>query len=397
MSGKSAANNNEASSRLKRLGTLGQSVWLDFIDRAFLASGGLARLVEQDGVSGVTSNPAIFEKAIVQGSAYDRQLLEEWARPGAMARTVYDALIAADVAQAADILLPIYRQRGGCDGYVSVEVAPDVASDTAGTIAEARRWWKRVARPNLMVKVPATEAGVAAMRPLIEDGINVNATLLFAVDRYAEVLEAYVSGLENRANRGLPIGEVAGVASFFVSRIDVAADREIDARIAAGDAQSDALRRLKGKLAIASAGMAYHTWQDATKGVRWRTLADKGALPHRLLWASTDAENPACSDVYYVDRLIGGNTITALPPAALDAFRDHGTVSSMLNGARDEARSLLHEAADLGISLDAITAELLRAGMEQSAQAAARSVQAIARRQTAMQVLEGALDGRTGL
>jgi transaldolase/glucose-6-phosphate isomerase len=386
-----------ADSSLKMLGALGQSVWLDFIGRDFLTSGALARLVEQDGVSGVTSNPAIFEQAIAEGSAYDQQLREEWARPGATAQGVYDALIAADVTKAADILLPLYRRRGGCDGYVSVEVSPEVAGDTAGTIAEAKRWWRRIDRPNLMVKVPATTAGVAAIRLLIEDGINVNATLLFAVDRYAEVLEAYISGIENRANRGLPVGEVAGVASFFVSRIDVAADREIDARIAAGDAQADALRTLKGKLAIASAAAAYHSWRAATKGVRWRILADKGALPHRLLWASTGAKNPAYSDVLYVDRLIGRDTISTMPPKTLDAFRDHGTVAPTLDSAGEEARSVLRAAADLGISLDAITAGLLRAGVEQFAEAAARSVRAIAGRRTAAQVLEGALDGRTGL
>lgn len=368
---------NEPQSRLKALDALGQAVWLDFIDRAFLASGSLEQLIDQDGVSGVTSNPSIFQRAIAQSSNYDEQLLTEWKRPGATPRTVYDALVASDVSKAADILLPTYRRSGGCDGYVSVEVSPDLAFDTARTIDEARHLWTLIAKPNLMVKIPGTEAGVAAMRQLIEEGININVTLLFAVERYAEVLEAYISALENRSNRGHAVDQVAGVASFFVSRIDVEADGVIEARIAAGDSQSEALRQLKGSIAIASAKKAYHHYQAATKGSRWRILADKGALPHRLLWASTGAKNPECSDVLYVDNLIGPGTINTMPPQTMDAFRDHGKVAQSLCSGIEEARAILRQAKELGINLDLITAELLRTGIDQFKQAMAATNQAI--------------------
>jgi transaldolase / glucose-6-phosphate isomerase len=387
--------NDEAVSRLRMLGRLGQSVWLDFIDRAFLASGGLEHLIEQDGVSGVTSNPSIFERAITQGSDYDRQLLDEWARPAATAYTVYDALVARDISKAADILLPLYRRRGGCDGYVSVEVLPDLATDTDSTIDEARRLWNLIGKPNLMIKIPGTDASIPAIRQLIEEGINVNVTLLFAVERYAEVLEAHISGLENRANRGLAIDEVAGVASFFVSRIDAVVDSEIEARIAAGDVSADALRSLKGQIAIANAKSAYQHHLAVTKGVRWRILADKGALPHRLLWASTGTKDPGYSDVLYVDGLIGRNTVSTIPPQTMDAFRDHGTVAPTLCAAIDDARPLLKEAKKLGIDLDAITAELLRAGVEQFAQSVAHTVRAVAEKRRALQALASALDGRT--
>lgn len=391
------AANREPSSRLRMLGTLGQSVWLDFIDRAFLASGGLAKLLEQDGVSGVTSNPSIFEKAITGGSDYDQQLFDEWARPGATATTVYDALVASDASTAADILLPVYWRQGGCDGYVSVEVLPEFASNTDRTIDEARRLWKLIAKPNLMIKIPGTDAGIPAVRQLVEEGINVNVTLLFAVERYADVLEAHISGLGNRANRGLPIDQVAGVASFFVSRIDAVVDGEIEARIAAGDDRADALRRLKGSIAIANAKSAYQHYLAVTKRARWRILADKGALPHRLLWASTSTKNPEYSDVLYVDRLIGQDTVTTVPPQTMDAFRDHGTAAPTLSADIDDARPLLREAKELGINLDAMTAELLRAGVEQFAQSAAHTLQAVGEKHRALQALESVLDGRTGL
>jgi transaldolase/glucose-6-phosphate isomerase len=391
------ATNNEAVSRLRMLGKLGQSVWLDFIDRALLISGGLAHLIERDGVSGVTSNPSIFEKAITQGSDYDQQLIDEWAEAGATAQTVYDALVASDVSAAADILLPIYWRRGGCDGYVSVEVSPEIAMHTGHTIDEARRLWRLIAKPNLMIKIPGNDEGISAIRQLIGEGINLNVTLLFAVDRYAEVLEAHISGLEDRANRGLPIDQVAGVASFFVSRIDAEVDREIDARIAAGDARSEALRRLKGSIAIANAKSAYQHYLAVTKGARWRILADKGALPQRLLWASTGTKNPDYSDVLYVDRLIGHDTVNTMPPQTMDAFRDHGTAAPTLSAQIDDARPLLKEAEELGINLDAITAELLHAGIEQFAQSAARTLQAVLEKRGDLQAHDSALDAKTGL
>ena len=237
--------------------------------------------------------------------------------------------------------------------------------------------WTLISKPNLMVKIPGTEAGIVATRQLIEEGININVTLLFAVERCAEVLEAHISGLENRSNRGHAVDHVAGVASFFVSRIDVEVDSEIDRRIAAGDSQSDPLRLLKGSIAIASAKRAYHHYLATTKGSRWRILADKGALPHRLLWASTGAKNPEYSDVLYVDRLIGRGTINTMQPQTMDAFRDHGTVAQTLGSGIEEARAILRRAKELGINLDRITAELLRTGIDQFKQATAATIQAI--------------------
>jgi transaldolase/glucose-6-phosphate isomerase len=279
---------------------------------------------------------------------------------------------------------------------VSVEVLPEFATDTDRTIDEARRLWKLIAKPNLMIKIPGTDEGVPAVRQLIEDGINVNVTLLFTVERYADVLEAHMSGLENRANRGLPIDQVAGVASFFISRIDVAVDREVDAQIASGNPRADALRSLKGTIAIANAKSAYLHQLAVTKGTRWRILADKGALPHRLLWASTGTKNPEYSDVLYVERLIGHDTVTTIPPKTMDAFRDHGIVAPTLIAEIDDARPHLKEAIHLGIDLDTITAELLRAGVEQFAQSAAYSLQAIAEKHRTIRAAETALPDGTG-
>lgn len=367
--------------RPRALVASGQSVWLDFIDRPFLMTGGLDRLVEQDHVGGVTSNPSIFEKAIGRSAAYDDQIRSAFAA-GLAPREVYETLVIADVTSAADVLLPVYRRQGGRDGYVSIEVSPECARDTDATIAEARQFWSRINRPNLMIKVPGTQEGVPAIRQLIADGINVNVTLLFSVDRYKDVLEAYLGGLEDRVGRGLPIDTVAGVASFFVSRIDSVVDRTIDERIEARDPDAPALRTLKGKVAIASAKMAYQHFLKVDRSARWRILADKGALSQRLLWASTGAKNPAYSDVLYVESLIGPDTINTMPPPTLDAFRDHGTVAQTLTADPEAAFMIISDTRKLGIDLDAITTELVDAGVRQFAEAGTASIDAVRMKQT---------------
>lgn len=363
-------------SRLKQLAQEGQSVWLDFIDRGFLKAGKLKRLIDEDGVTGVTSNPSIFEKAIGHTDAYDEQLATDLKREDKGVLESYEALAIADIQTAADLLMPTHRG-SGTDGFVSIEVSPEHAADTQATIEEARRLWQRIDRPNLMVKVPGTEAGLPAIRQLIEEGINVNVTLLFAVERYKEVLEAYISGLENRANRGRSIDQVAGVASFFVSRIDTMIDDAIDMRVARGDPAADALLGLKGKIAIANAKIAYQHYLEVVHSGRWRILADKGALPQRLLWASTGTKNPAYSDVLYVEELIGRDTVNTVPPKTIDAFRDHGTARPTLTENVEDAKRILADAKRLGVNLDQVTSQLVDAGVRQFSEAGRALLQAV--------------------
>ncbi len=366
--------------RVRALAALGQSVWLDCIDRDFLTDGGLQHLIDRDGVAGVTSNPAIFEKAIGHSSAYDAELEIEFTKRDATALEAYEAVVITDIIAAADILRPVHRRLGGRDGYVSIEVSPDLARDTDATVAEATRLWLRIDRPNVMIKIPGTDEAIPAIRRLIANGVNVNVTLLFSVDRYKEVLNAYLDGLEERVGRGLGIDTVAGVASFFVSRIDTVADGMLDARIKGGDSDAQSLEALKGKLAIASAKMAYQHFLTVQRGSRWRTLADKGALPQRLLWASTGTKNPAYSDVLYVNSLIGSDTINTMPPGTMDAFRDHGTIDETLVADTSAASASLLEAKRLDVDLEAIAAELVDAGVKQFAAAAMASIEAVARK-----------------
>ena len=363
-------------SRLKQLAQEGQSVWLDFIDRGFLEAGKLKLLIDEDGLTGVTSNPSIFEKAIGHTDAYDEQLATDLKREDKGVVESYEALAITDIKTTADLLMPIY-QESGTDGFVSIEVSPEHAADTQATIAEARRLWQRIDRPNLMVKVPGTEAGLPAIRQLIEEGINVNVTLLFAVERYKEVLEAFISGLEDRANRGHSVDQVAGVASFFVSRIDAMIDDEIDTRVAKGDPAADALQGLKGKVAIANAKIAYQHYLKVVHSGRWRILADKGALPQRLLWASTGTKNTAYSDVLYVESLIGRDTVNTIPPKTIDAFRDHGTVRPTLTENVEGAKHTLAEAKRLGVNLDKVTSRLVDAGVRQFSDAGRALLQAV--------------------
>ena len=365
-------------SRLKDLSALGTAVWLDFVDRKFLAKGGLRDLVSADGLSGVTSNPSIFEKAMGHGDAYDEGFNAFLGGADASVADTYESQAIADIKEAAADLRPVYDQLEGRDGYVSLEVSPYLANGTDETVEEARRLWKSVNEPNLMVKVPGTHAGAPAIRTLIADGLNINVTLLFSQSAYQAVAEAYMLGLEARVKKGEPIDRIASVASFFVSRIDAQIDKAIDKRVADGDAESDALKALRGKVAIANAKLAYAWYQEMIASERWQALAAKGAMPQRLLWASTGVKDKAYPDTLYVDTLIGPDTVNTMPPATMDAFRDHGTAKVTLTEDVDAARHVLAEAKRLGLDLDGVTLKLVDDGVKLFADAADALLGAVA-------------------
>jgi transaldolase len=342
--------------RLQQLHAQGQSIWLDFIDRTILHNGELARRIRDDALTGLTSNPTIFEKALAEGTAYDEQLAALAADGPVDAATAFEAVETDDVRAACDIMRPVYDETKGEDGYCSIEVSPSVANDTAGTIAEAQRLWATVGRPNVMVKVPGTEAGAVAVRRLIADGINVNITLLFSLDAYARVIDAYFAGLNDRAQKGLPVDRVASVASFFVSRVDTEADKRLDAVGGAAVA-------LKGKAAIANAKLAYALFQERFRGPAWDGLKAKGARVQRPLWASTSAKNPAYRDVIYAEQLIGPDTVDTMPPATIDAFRDHGEVARTVDRDVDAARKAIADIEAAGVSMKSVTDKLLADGL----------------------------------
>jgi transaldolase/glucose-6-phosphate isomerase len=370
---------------VKALQTHDQAVWLDFLARGFTAKGGLKQLIDDDGVRGVTSNPAIFEKAIGGSDEYDEaiaQLLEGGDRS---VTDLYEALAVADIQQAADVLRPVYDQLDGADGFVSLEVSPYLANDTKATVAEAERLWHDVDRKNLMIKVPATPEGLPAIEQLTAKGISVNITLLFSQAVYRQVAEAYLAGLETYIGSGGDPSHVASVASFFVSRIDSAVDGELDALIAkVSTGEAERLQRLKGKVAIANARLAYQDFKKLFSGERWQRLAARGAKPQRLLWASTGTKNKAYSDVLYVEQLIGPQTVNTIPPATLDAFRDHGAVQGTLEQDIDGARRTLADLAASGISLDTITAALVEDGVRLFADAADKLLGALAAKRVAL-------------
>lgn len=340
--------------KLNDLGSLGQAVWLDFVDRKFLEAGGLKTLVEEDGLTGVTSNPSIFEKAMGHGEAYDGTLAEfDRAHPGAATIDRYEALAIQDIKAAAETLAPVYERLDGKDGYVSLEVSPYISDDTDATIAEAKKLWAMVDRANLMIKIPGTPAGVPAIAATIANGINVNVTLLFSQAAYQAVALAYCDGLEERVRQGQPIDRIASVASFFVSRIDSAIDKKID------ELGSEDAKAIRGKVAIANAKMAYQWYLDFLKSDRWQALAAKGAQPQRLLWASTGTKDKAYPDTLYIDSLIGRDTVNTMPPATMDAFRDHGTAAETLTQDVEGARHVLAEVERLGLDLNAVTDRLV--------------------------------------
>ena len=339
--------------KLNDLGSLGQAVWLDFVDRKFLEAGGLKKLVDEDGLTGVTSNPSIFEKAMGHGDAYDGTLAEyDRAHPGAATIDRYEALAVEDIKAAADTLRPVYDRLAAKDGYVSLEVSPYISADTDATIAEAQKLWRLVDRPNLMIKIPGVPAGVPAIAATIAAGINVNVTLLFSQEAYQAVARAYCDGLEERVRQGQPIERIASVASFFVSRIDTAIDKTID------ELGSDQAKAIRGKVAIANAKLAYAWYQEFIASERWQALAAKGAQPQRLLWASTGVKDKAYPDTLYIDTLIGPDTVNTMPPATMDAFRDHGVAAETLTEDIDGARHVLAEADRLGLDLPGVTERL---------------------------------------
>jgi transaldolase / glucose-6-phosphate isomerase len=371
---------------IKELQKHGQAVWLDFLARDFIAKGGLKVLVDNDGVQGVTSNPSIFEKAIGSGAEYDKAITSLLNERDRSVSDLFEALAVEDIQHAADVLKPVYDERRGDDGYVSLEVSPYLARDTAATIAEAERLWRAVGRRNLMIKVPGTPEGLPAIEHLIGEGINVNITLLFSQKLYAEVLEAYMVGLENLIAKGGDPSQIASVASFFVSRIDTAADKELDAKIAAANDRDKkaALEALKGKIAIANAKLAYQHYKKVIATDRWKKLAAKGARVQRLLWASTGTKNKAYSDVLYVEELIGRDTVNTVPVATLDAFRDHGRPRDSLEENVADAERVLADFAKAGISLDVITEKLVEDGVQLFAEAADKLLGAVAHKRATM-------------
>ena len=369
---------------LKTLQDHGQAVWLDFLSRGFIAKGGLKKLTREDGLRGVTSNPSIFEQAIANGSDYDDAIARLLQAEDRSAGELFERLAVEDIQNATDVLCPVFDASHGADGFVSIEVSPYLAKDTNATIAEAKRLWRAVDRKNLMIKVPATPEGLPAIRELLVDGINVNITLLFAQAVYEQVVEAYLSGLEALAARGGDVSRIASVASFFVSRIDTAVDRLLDEKIARANDPDEKprLNALKGKIAIANAKLAYQRYLRLFAGERWHALAANGARPQRLLWASTGTKNKAYSDVLYVEELIGPDTVNTMPVATMDAFRDHGKPRDSLTEDPAGAQRALRELDRAGISLDAVTDQLVEDGVRLFADAADNLLAAVAKKRT---------------
>ncbi len=341
---------------LLKIRDLGQSIWLDYIQRGMLDSGEIARLIERDGLAGITSNPSIFEKAIVEHHDYDRAIAA-LSRRELNTADMYEALVLEDVGRAADLFRSLYDRTNGGDGFVSIEVSPHLAHDTERTVSEGRRLWETLQRPNIMIKVPATREGLPAIRRLLAAGVNVNATLLFGLARYRQVLEAFMSGLEDRVSAGRPLNGVASVASFFLSRIDVWVDKKLDALGAAGV-------HLRGQAAIAYARLAYQIYKEWVTGDRWRGLAARAARPQRLLWASTSTKDPAYSDVKYVEALIGPDTVNTVPPETLDAFRDHGDPVARLEQGLTQAAALPEQLKHAGIGLEEVAQQLEAEGVQ---------------------------------
>ena len=340
-----------------------QSFWLDYIRKSLLASGELKRMIDEDGLRGMTSNPTIFEKAISSGDEYDADIKKAALQKKSPAET-FEIIAVKDIQKATDVFRPLYKSSGGVDGYVSLEVNPHLARDTKGTVQEAKRLAKKVNRPNLMIKVPGTQEGLPAVRELIAAGINVNVTLLFSVEVYKKVVDAYLSGLEDRLKKKQPFNTIASVASFFVSRVDTLIDKKLDPLILAGGSQSGAASKLLHKAAIANAKLAYAYYEDVIKSPRFLKLREKGAQAQRLLWASTGTKDKRLSDVIYVDQLIGRDTVNTIPPQTMEAFKDHGIVKATLATGLSQAREDIAALSKLGISLPAVTQELENQGVQ---------------------------------
>jgi transaldolase len=368
--------------KMHQVAELGQSIWLDFIRRSLITSGELQELIDT-GLRGMTSNPSIFEKAIVGSDDYDAQL-QDLVAQGRAADAIYQALVIEDIQRAADLLRPIYDRTAAGDGYVSLEASPELAHDTQGTIDEVRYLCSAVDRPNVMFKVPATREGMPGIRTLIGEGININVTLIFGLDQYEDVAEAYLSGLEALAEssgRGAsqaPLSGIASVASFFVSRVDTAVDKQLETMGEVGQA-------LQGKIAIANAKVAYARFRHIFSGERWDRLARQGARVQRVLWGSTSTKNPAYPDTYYVDNLIGPDTVNTVPPETLQAFLDHGKVAMTLESGLEEASQQLDRLSELGVDLDRVTQKLLDDGVQAFAKAFSGLMSSIAQRRDRIQ------------
>lgn len=362
---------------------LGQSFWLDYIRRDLLEDGELDRLIQDKEIRGVTSNPSIFRKAIADSDLY-LAAMQPLAHAGWDGERIFEALAVEDIRAATDLFLPLYESTDGGDGFVSMEVNPELAADTQKTLEEARRLWEWVNRPNLFVKIPATQAGVPAIEQAIFEGININVTLIFSLERYSAVMEAYVVGLERRAEAGEPLERVASVASFFVSRVDSAVDPKLEAIVQEGGAEAERAQALMGKAAIANAKLAYAMFGSVFESPRFDRLKEAGARVQRPLWASTSTKNADYSDVLYVEELIGQHTVNTLPPKTLDAFRDHGAAKPTLAAGQSEARAQLEELAAVGISLDEITADLERDGVRAFADAYVSLIETVGERATDM-------------
>lgn len=353
-------------SRLHPLHELGQSVWLDYIRRGIIDNGELEGMIRDFDLRGVTSNPSIFEEAIGKSDDYDDEL-EFLAADGAEANEAFETLAVSDIQRTCDLFRAVYDAAEGHDGFVSLEVSPLLASDTQRTIDEARRLWKLVGRPNLMIKVPGTDEGIPAIEQLLSEGLNVNITLLFSLAGYERVMEACLRGMERRAEAGEPLDRIGSVASFFVSRVDTAVDAELEAIAAQGGEKAEQAKGLMGRAAIANARLAYHRFTEVFSGERWECLAAKGARVQRPLWASTSTKNPDYRDVIYIEALIGPHTVNTVPLATIEAFADHGEARRTVDADVDGARADLAALKDLGIDLDAVTERLQIEGVEKFA------------------------------
>ena len=346
---------------LLQIKALGQSIWLDYIQRNMLKNGEIARMIEEDGLAGITSNPAIFEKAINEHHDYDEAITSLTHR-GMPPKEIYEALALEDVAQTADLFRPLYDESNGRDGFVSLEVSPHVAYDTQQTIKEAERLWAALNRPNVLIKVPATQAGLPAITHLLAAGININVTILFSLERYQQVVDAFLAGLETRVAQHKPVDHITSVASFFLSRIDVLVDKRLDELVQiTGDKSVSALR---GKAAIACARLAYQYYQQWIKDNRWQSLSNHGARTQRLLWASTGTKDPAYSDTKYIEPLIARDTINTMPLETLNAYRDHGQPAVRIEQELDESGSLLEKLHQIGIDLEAVGEQLEAEGVQ---------------------------------
>jgi transaldolase len=350
-----------AENPLKQLEHQGQAPWLDYIRRSLLSSPEFRRMLTEDGLKGMTSNPTIFEKAIDGSSDYDQQL-EQLVREGKEVEEIYEALTIQDIQAACDVLRPLYDQTASKHGYVSYEVSPVLANDTDGTIKAARRYWARIARPNVMIKVPATPAGLPAIETLISEGLNINVTLMFSMTHYNNVAEAYIKGIEKRAQSGGAIDRIFSVASFFVSRVETLVDKKLDAKLK--QKNDPAIAALKGKAAVANTKLVYQRYKEIFLGQRFAAMKQKGARTQWPLWASTGTKDPAYSDVKYIAELIGPDTVNTMPPATMDAFRDHGKVAPTLEANLAEARDAVNKLKAAGIDLLAVGEELQLEGVE---------------------------------